>query len=138
MKNTVNNTIVKKLRAILSLYYRKDMVVSCVLGRATPSLKKALLIQSQHGIPLEAWEDIRAWLRKQEAAQSAKEASQTAKAASASKKAKRGKSGNGVAPGVSKAAASASKKAKIASTAAIKPAKSANQSLASGKVAKGA
>lgn len=61
----------KKLKEILLKHYTLDSVkhLLAIKKPSKPSYKKAEILQDEHGIPIEAWRNIRAWLSEQEAKQ---------------------------------------------------------------------
>lgn len=52
----------KELRQILRKYYSEQSVKFIMTLRARPAFEKMLILKKNHGIPLEAWENIRAWV----------------------------------------------------------------------------
>ena len=53
----------EQFRAFLTkLGYTDDMKNSIIAGRAKPKYDNMLKLSKEHGIPFEAWQDIRAWL----------------------------------------------------------------------------
>lgn len=52
----------KDIKKSLELHYKVDMVKSLLSGRAKPSYSKAQILYEKHGIPFEAWIDIKAFL----------------------------------------------------------------------------
>lgn len=57
-KNNIN------IRAILAdeLGYSAPMIKKIICGTNKPSYEVMLKLNKEHGIPFEAWQDIRAWL----------------------------------------------------------------------------
>ena len=51
-----------KLVQILNNVYSKDSVKSIVSGRRKPSLKNIVKFESEFGIPIQAWLDIKSYL----------------------------------------------------------------------------
>lgn len=53
-----------KIREVLSseLGYSEPMIKKLICGTNKPSYEVMLKLSKEHGIPFEAWQDIRAWL----------------------------------------------------------------------------
>lgn len=53
----------KEFKKILLEYYAKDSIKHILAGSLKkPSYEVMLKLSKEHGIPFEAWQDIRAWL----------------------------------------------------------------------------
>jgi len=54
----------KDLKSILNKHYKKAMICKILNGERSPSYKKMLLLNKEHNIPFEAWEDIKSYMSK--------------------------------------------------------------------------
>jgi len=52
------------LRNILKKHYKRAMIHKILNGERFPSYKKMLLLNKEHNIPFEAWEDIKSYISK--------------------------------------------------------------------------
>lgn len=52
----------EELVAVLEKYFSLSFINSLLCGRRTPSYSKAQILYEKHGIPFEAWIDIKAFL----------------------------------------------------------------------------
>jgi len=53
----------EELKQLLMSVYKKDTVASILSGRRKPSFSKIMVFQKNNGIPAEAWEDIKAFIK---------------------------------------------------------------------------
>ncbi len=59
----------KEIQTILKKYYGIDSVKHILApknNKPRPSYEKMYILWEKHGIPFEAWKDIKAWLKAQE------------------------------------------------------------------------
>ena len=56
----------KQLTKILRSHYSESMVKKINTNKTKPSYEKMCLLKENYAIPLDAWQDIRAWIIKQE------------------------------------------------------------------------
>jgi len=54
----------RDLKNILRKHYKKVMIYKILNGERFPSYKKMLLLNKEHNIPFEAWEDIKSYIAK--------------------------------------------------------------------------
>lgn len=55
----------QKLKIILTNYFKESTVDALVRGSRYPSMTKAIQIFSEHSVPLNAWIDIKDWLKEE-------------------------------------------------------------------------
>ena len=56
----------KELSNILLLYFKIPSIKKIRTNRVRPSYEKMYILWEKHGIPFQAWKDIKAWLKEQE------------------------------------------------------------------------
>lgn len=59
----------KQLQGVLRAYYGEDSVKHLLApknNKPRPSYEKMYILWEKHGIPFQAWKDIKAWLKEQE------------------------------------------------------------------------
>jgi len=59
------HSAMEKIRNALKEVYSPVTVRAILRGDRRPSFDKMVQLQDKHGIPLDAWRDIRQWLEKQ-------------------------------------------------------------------------
>jgi len=50
-------------KALVKIGYTHDSIKSLMCGRALPSMSKAIVLKSEHNVPLEVWIDIKSYLK---------------------------------------------------------------------------